>query len=203
MAKFYKELSAPGSVLGENHDEFPCYESFQAAERMRQQRELAQRIMDAQEVRRGRQIARLNEQRQEGPDTADLAELVAGGVCGFQIAKMKQTTVAEIERQCREAGLPVPSRRYSQSAEVKGPWAPEVRSDVAEARERIEAARCKAFQDRPRPEQAEPTRQPKANEEPEATDDEPPAPAHDFGGDPDATGSVDDFADDATEGEGD
>jgi hypothetical protein len=150
IARLLREIKEPGSVLGEQRDEWPQCESFAQAERLQRQRELAERILAAQDARRERQAAEWSSQQQAGPDETDLAELVAGGVSGTQIARMKQTTLAEIERQCKEESLPVPPRRYSQSREVQNDVAP----DIAEARARTEASRFKAFQGRQPQQQA-------------------------------------------------
>jgi len=182
IARLLKEIKEPGSVLGENADEWPDADCHEQAQRLQRQRELAERILAAADARRAQEISKLKERRQAGPDEADLGELVAQGVGGVQIARMKKTTVEEIERQCREQEIPVPPRRYSPSLEID----PNLPQDIKEARQRTGAAVFTAFQDRGSQRQAETTTATSsvtatATAEP-GTDEQQ---ADDFGGEPD------------------
>lgn len=133
-------------------------------------------------------------QQTTGPDETPLEDLIAEGVSGQQIARMKKTTVAEIERQCREQGLPVPARQYSAAIEVSR----DLPDDVREARERIGSSMFSAHQGRRRDEQPAVETEPTTSTA-EAIDDE--TPAHDFGGDPGDPGATQDQAEDQADGD--
>lgn len=181
LARYHKEVKEPGSVLGANYDEFPDYDCHEQAQRLQRQRELCERIKAAADARRARQIAELASRKQNTSDQADLAELVSQGVGGIQIGTILHIPVEEVERQCREQGIPVPPRRYSPALEVSR----DLPDDVRESRERIGKSMFSAFQDRGSQRQAERTTATATT----ATDDaDDPA---DFGGSPSDDGQDD------------
>lgn len=171
IAKLAQEKAAPGCVIGDPVKFVPFHEV------KRIETENRQRIA----AERAGQLAQARQQRISQPDPTPLADLVAEGVSGQQIARMKRTTVEDIERQCREQGLPIPQRTYGVIKPGDGKFDPE----PGDAQKRIEEARASAFQNRGRlaeMRQELPQRGPTV----EQVDADMTAPTpDDFGGDPD------------------
>ena len=165
LARLAAEIKEPGSILGDEHDEWPSYESVENQQKEATQRAAADRA--AAQVRQRKAKA--------GPDPTPLDQLVAEGVSGQQIASMKQTTIEDIERQCKEQGLPIPKRTYGPIMKGEAKYDQE----PTDAQERIAEARTHAFSNRQKLEQM------KAEKPAPPLVDDLPAPAHNFGGDPD------------------
>lgn len=94
----------------------------------------------AEEARRT-SIERIREQQERKvknltePAPESLEDLVRQGLTSKQIARMRKTTVKQVEADCRAAGLDVPPEKYDLQAAVPLDRAP------TEAEERIDAAR--------------------------------------------------------------
>jgi hypothetical protein len=144
-AKYLKEVKVPGSILGEDANDWGSHapEHKQHVAAIRRRRELAQRAIDVQQARRQRQLAERSSEQQGGADETPLEQLVAEGVSVKQIGRMKGVSVAEIERQCKAEGL-TPQRSYSLAADPN----PDLPADIREARQRVTAGAFQPFQDR-------------------------------------------------------
>ena len=184
LARLFKEIKTPGSILGENADEFIPFETVERLEKEQAQRKAAAHAAAQMQKRRAKAA---------GPDQTPLEELVAEGVSGEQIARMKHITVDEVERQCREASLPVPQRTYGVIKVGEGKFDQEP-ADV-DAQERIQAARANAHQNRAKIEQL------KVEKPAKPLVSELPKPSQDFGGDPDEEPEGTDPADMEDQGE--
>jgi hypothetical protein len=140
FTRLEEERANPGSIIG---PDFIPYNVSETERRQREQQAKEDKVLAIQEARRQREA---DEKQRTAPPPQSLADLVAQRISSTQIARMMHTTPQDVERQCREAGLPIPQRTYAPPTRQQA-----LGRELTDAEKRIQEAQVSAFQ-RSRPE---------------------------------------------------